>query len=169
MSDVWRLRLVSLVALLLLFIMPGLAVAGWRVLPATGFVADPLHIRLIHTIGGLWIRTDQNGDQFLVHQGVPIVLGDVIDAMAVCYRADPGTWITAIGLVEFLGVGDSTGKSRHFDRTDLKSPTDSRGHRRQTRAPGGHVETRLIGAKVADRGFVRAGGRSMNGGTQSAG
>jgi hypothetical protein len=126
MSDVWRLRLVSLVALLLLFIMPGLAVAGWRVLPATGFVADPLHTRLIHTLGGLWIRTDQSGDRFLVHQGVPIALGDdVIDAMAVCYRADPGTWITAIGLVEFLGVGDSTGKIRHIDRTDLNSPTDT--------------------------------------------
>jgi hypothetical protein len=125
MSDVWRLRLVSLVALLLLFIMPGLAVAGWRVLPATGFVADPLHIDLIHTIGGLWIRTTQNGDRFFVYQGVPIVLGDVIDAMAVCYRAEPGTWITAIGLVEFLGLGDSTGKSRHFDGTDLKSPTDT--------------------------------------------
>ena len=125
MNDRRHSRLVGVVTLLLVSTAPGMAAAGWRVLPATGFVADPLHIDLVHTIGGLWIRTDQNGDQFFVYQGVPIVEGDVIDAIALCYRADAGTRITAIGFVEFLGVGDSTGSGGHFDGTDLNSPTDT--------------------------------------------
>ena len=124
MNRLSRLGLASIIAIQMLLVMPGAVGAGWRVLPTTGFVADPLHIILVNTIGGLWIRTDQNGDRFFVYQGVPVAEGDVIDAIALCYRAEPGTLITGIGLVEFLGVGASVGTAKHFDGTDLSSPSD---------------------------------------------
>jgi hypothetical protein len=42
----------------------------------------------------------------------------------VCYSAfDPGTFITAIGLTEF--VFPASGINRHFDGTDLTSSTDT--------------------------------------------
>jgi hypothetical protein len=127
MNNRWRLRLVVPIAVLVLSMIPSMTVAGWRVLPTTGFVTDALQITLIHTIGGLWIRSEQNLDRLFVYQGVPVVEGDVIDAIAVCYRAESGTRISAIGLVEFVGVGGSTGTAGrgHSDGTVLNSPTDT--------------------------------------------
>jgi hypothetical protein len=127
MNNRRRLKLVSLIAALGLSMMPAMAVAGWRVLPTTGFVTEASQILLIHTIGGLWIRSEQNLDRLFVYQGVPLAEGDVIDAIVVCYRAEPGTRITAIGLVEFVGVGGSTGTPGrgHFDGTVLNSPSDT--------------------------------------------
>lgn len=120
-----RSVLVSLITLLMLCIMPTVAVAGWRVLPTTGFVTENQQITLINTIGGLWLRSSQNGDWFRVFQGLPVTEGDVIDAIALCYRAEAGTDITAIGLVDFIVPAGSTGTSRHVDTTDLNSRTDT--------------------------------------------
>jgi hypothetical protein len=120
-----RLSTVVSLAVLVLSIVPGVAAAGWRVLPTTGFVTDQLQVEIVNRIGGTWLRSTQNGDQFRVYQGVPVFEGDVIDAIAVCYRADPGTSITAIGLVEFAVPGATTGTSGHLDPTDLNSATDT--------------------------------------------
>jgi hypothetical protein len=117
--------LVVPVALLLLSVIPAVADAGWRVLPATGFVTDQQQVTIVNTIGGVWLRSTLNGDFFRVYQGVPVFEGDVIDAMAICYRAEPGTLITAMGLVDFVVPGASTGTARHVDTTDLNSPADA--------------------------------------------
>ena len=126
MNDVWRWGLASLVAIQMLFTMPRAADAGWRTVPTTGFVTTDRQITLVNTIGALWLRSDQTGNAFRVYQTVPTFEGDVIDAIAVCYRAEPGGLITAIGLVEFLTPGDSTGSSSgHFDDTNLNSNVDT--------------------------------------------
>lgn len=125
MNDVWRLWLASLIAIQMLLVTPSAVAAGWRVVPTTGFVTEHQQLTLIKTITALWIRSDQNSDRFTVYQTLPTVEGDVIDAIAVCYRAEPGTLITAIGLLEFLTPEASTGTSRHFDDTDLNSQTDT--------------------------------------------
>jgi hypothetical protein len=125
MKNLSRLGLASLIAIQTLFIIPSAADAGWRAVPTTGFVTEHQQLLLIKTITALWVRSDQNGDRFSVYQTLPTVEGDVIDAVAVCYRAEPGTLITAIGLLEFLTPGGSTGTSRHFDDTNLNSQTDT--------------------------------------------
>jgi hypothetical protein len=109
---------------------PTVAVAGWRAVPTTGFVTDERALTLTKRLTSLWIMSDLNGDQHFIYQTVPTVEGDVIDALAVCYRggrlSDTGAslaFITAIGLAEFLGPLSSA--SRHVDDTDLTSPTDS--------------------------------------------
>jgi len=124
MNDVWRSGLASLVAMLMLFMVPGVAVAGWRVVPTTGFVTDDLDLTLTKSLLYLSITSQVHGDRHLIYQTVPTVEGDVIDAVAVCYSAfDLGTFITAIGLTEFLFPASGTG--RHFDDTDLTSATDT--------------------------------------------
>jgi hypothetical protein len=125
MNDVWRMGLVSLITMTLLSTMPSAAGAGWRVVPTTGFVTENQQLTLIKTITALWIRSDQNGDFFRVYQTLPTVEGDIIDAVAVCYRAESGTLITALGLLEFLTPGASTGTSHHFDDTNLNSQNDT--------------------------------------------
>ena len=120
MNDMWRSGLVSMVAILMLSIVPAVAVAGWRVVPTTSFVTDDLDLTLTKSLSSLSITSQVNGDQHLIHQTLPTVEGDVIDAIAVCYNAfDPGTFITAIGLTEF--VFPASGTNRHFDGTDLIS------------------------------------------------
>jgi hypothetical protein len=118
MNDMWRSGLVSLVAILMLSIVPSVASAGWRVIPTTAFVTDDLDLTLTKSLSYLSITSQVNGDQHLIYQTVPTVEGDVIDAIAVCYSAfDAGTFITAIGLTEF--VFPASGTARHFDGTDL--------------------------------------------------
>jgi hypothetical protein len=120
-----RLKLVWTVALVLLSITPGMAAAGWRILPTTGFVTDDIRLTLVNTIGALWLRSAQNGDRFRVYQGLPVNEGDVIDAVALCYRAEPGTSIDALGLLDFVVPDASVGTVRHVDTTDLNSSADT--------------------------------------------
>jgi hypothetical protein len=120
MNDMWRSGLAALTAILMLSIVPAVAVAGWRVVPTTSFVTDDLDLTLTKSLSSLSITSQVNGDQHLIYQTLPTVEGDVIDAIAVCYSAfDPGTFITAIGLTEF--VFPASGTNRHFDGTDLTS------------------------------------------------
>jgi hypothetical protein len=80
----------------------------------------------VNRIGGLWIMSSQNGDQFHVYQGGPVSEGDVIDQIALCYRVDGGASIASLGLVEILLPGATTGsKSGHVDTTELASLTDT--------------------------------------------
>ena len=124
MNDMWRSGLASLAAILMLSIVPAVAVAGWRVVPTTSFVTDDLDLTLTKSLSSLSITSQVNGDQHLIYQTLPTIEGDVIDAIAVCYSAfDPGTFITAIGLTEF--VFPAGGTNRHFDGTDLTSSSDT--------------------------------------------
>jgi hypothetical protein len=128
-----RSRLVLPGALLMLSIMPDVAVAGWRLLPTTGFVNTErgvdANLDLFHGVDFLWaVIGGFPTHTFSIFQGVPVVEGDVIDAVAVCYRADPGTYIRAIALVEFLVPGaplQSSGTEAHYDDTQLSSTTNT--------------------------------------------
>ena len=124
MNDRWRSGLISLAAILMLSFVPSVASAGWRVIPTTAFVTDDLDLTLTKSLSYLSITSQVHGDQHLIYQTLPTVEGDVIDAIAVCYSAfDPGTFITAISLTEF--VFPASGTARHFDGTDLTSATDT--------------------------------------------
>jgi len=82
---VWRSGLVSLVVMQMLFIVPGAAVAGWRILPTTGFVGSTPDLELTKTFTYLMITPQTATRQLWIHQTVPTVEGDVIDGIAVCY------------------------------------------------------------------------------------
>ena len=110
--------LIVLLTVLMLCMMLGAARAAWRVLPTTAFVTDELDLTVTSQVGG---------DQHFIYQTVPVFEGDVIDAIAVCYVAGPpfpGTFITGMGLTEFLFPGAATGR-RHVDGADLTSPTET--------------------------------------------
>jgi hypothetical protein len=118
MNHVPCLTVTSLLAVTMLLMVPGAAVAGWRVIPTSGFVtADPdLDVRKpMH----LEISTQVVGDH-LIHQTLPTVEGDVIDAIAVCAFAIPSfltSFINAILLMEFIFPGFES--LRHVDETHV--------------------------------------------------
>ena len=126
MNEAQRSTLLSLLTLLMLCALPTVALAGWRVLPTTGFVTDDLDLTLMHRRTGLDVTSQVNGDQHFIYQTVPVVEGDVIDAIAICYVAGPpfaGTFITGLGLTEFIFPMAGTG--RHVDSTDLTSSAET--------------------------------------------
>jgi hypothetical protein len=68
-------------------------------------------------------------DQLYIYQSIPVVEGDVIDGIAVCYSAlayaptDRPPFITAISLIEVLLPSGAT--NGHVDDTDLTSREDT--------------------------------------------
>ncbi|MCO6427691.1 hypothetical protein [Nitrosomonas communis] len=129
MSHVWRLGLALLVALQVLLVVPAVAVAEWRIVPTTAFVGLTEDLTLIKTLGAMQIMSGTGSDQLWVHQHIPVVEGDVIDAILVCYRTfafapgDRPPFVTAIQLTETLFPEGST--TRHFDPTDLTAVEDT--------------------------------------------
>ncbi|HXH02233.1 MAG TPA: hypothetical protein VNN09_02825 [Candidatus Competibacteraceae bacterium] len=94
MKKLWLRGLAALIAMQLLFIGPGLAVAGWRVVPTTGFVDLTGDLDLIRTLSAMQVMSGTNSDQLSLHQSIPVIEGDVIDAVAACYSTfafAPGT------------------------------------------------------------------------------
>ncbi len=129
MNKLLRWGLASLLAVQMLVLVPSAGVAGWRVVPTTGFVDLTGDLDLIKTLSSLQIMSGTNSEQLYLHQSIPVVEGDVIDAVAICYRTfafvsgDRPPFITEIGLTEVLFPASSTIK--HLDPTDLTSLEDT--------------------------------------------
>ena len=117
MNHVPCLSVASLLAVAMLLTVPGASVAGWRVIPTSGFVTDDLDLDIRNHIGDLQISTQMVGDH-IIHQTLLTVEGDVIDAISVCAFTDsPSTFIRSIVLLEFVFPG-SVGL-RHVDDTHV--------------------------------------------------
>jgi hypothetical protein len=129
MNEVWRFGLASLVAIQALFTGPGAVVAGWRTVPTTAFIGLTGDEVLLKTLTGMQITASATSDRLYVHQSIPVVEGDVIDGIAVCYSTfayaptDRPPFITAISLIEVLLPSGAT--NRHVDDTDLTSQEEA--------------------------------------------